>query len=62
MSTTTGKMLTQRDYSKPIIPVFRGKKGYRAFVEIATTPPTRYNAEAEKQKAADNLKKQGLNV
>ena len=62
MSSMTKKKPTLRDYSKPIIPVFRGKNGYRAYVEIATTPPTRYNAEAEKQKAADNLRKQGLMV
>lgn len=62
MSTTKNKKPSLRDYSKPIIPIFRGKKGYRAYVEIATTPPTRYNAEAEKKKAADNLRKQGLTV
>ena len=62
MSAPINKKTTLRDYSKPIIPVFRGKKGYRAYVEIATTPPTRYNAEAEKKKAADNLRKQGLEV
>lgn len=62
MSTAKDKKPTLRDYSKPIIPLFRGKKGYRAYLEIATTPPTRYNAEAEKQKAAENLRRQGLNV
>lgn len=62
MSTGKDKKMTLRDYSKPIIPVFRGKKGHRAYVEIATTPLTRYNAEVEKQKAAENLRRQGLIV
>ena len=62
MNTGKDKKMTLRDYSKPIIPVFRGKKGHRAYVEIATTPPTRYNAEVEKQKAAENLRRQGLIV
>ena len=51
-----------RDYSKPIIPVFRGKDGYRAYVEIATAPPTDYNAEEAKKRAAENLRRQGLSV
>lgn len=62
MSAVKDRKPTLRDYSKPIVPIFRGEKGHRAYIEIATTPPTRYNAEVEKQKAADNLRRQGLNI
>ena len=62
MDTIIDKKPVLRDYRKPIIPVFRGVNGYRAYVEIATTPPTRYNAEEEKKKAAEFLKEQGLIV
>ena len=51
-----------RDYSKPILPIFRGKDGYRAYVKIVTTPPIKYDAQAAKEKAAENLRKQGLTV
>ena len=51
-----------RDYSKPIVPLFKGKEGYRSYVKIVTTPGTKYDAKQAAQKAADNLKKQGLNV
>ena len=60
MNTAKNKKSTLRDYSKPIIPIFKGKKGHNAYVEIATTPPTKYNAEIEKQKAAENLRRQGM--
>ena len=51
-----------RDYSKPIVPLFKGKEGYRSYVKIVTTPGTKYDAKQAAQKAADNLEKQGLKV
>lgn len=51
-----------RDYTKPIMPRFRGKEGYKAYVKIVTTPPVRYDAAAESAKAAEFLRKQGLNL
>ncbi len=51
-----------RDYSKPIMPNFSGKEGYRAFVEIVTTPPQKYDAESAARKAAKKLQEQGLSV
>ena len=56
------KKPTIRDYSKPIMPNFRGKAGFRAYVSIVTTPPTKYDAKAESKRAADFLRKQGLTV
>ena len=47
--------LAVRDYSKPIVPIFQGKEGFRAYVQIVTTPPTKFDADAAKQKAAENL-------
>ncbi len=52
----------ERDYSKPIVLNLRGKKGFRTYVKIATTPKTKYDAKAEAQKAAEVLKEQGINV
>ena len=51
-----------RDYTKPIMLRLEGKKGLRTYLEIVTSPPTRYDAEAEAKKAAENLRKQGINV
>ena len=51
-----------RDYSKPIMPNFSGKEGYRAFVEIVTTPPKKYDAQEAAREAAEKLQKQGLSV
>ena len=51
-----------RDYSKPIMLNLRGKKGYRTFVKIATTPRQKYDARAAAEKAAENLRKQGLRI
>ena len=51
-----------RDYTKPIMLNFKGKEGYRAYVEIVTTPPVKYDAKKAIEEAKDNLKKQGLIV
>ena len=51
-----------RDYSKPIMPNFHGKAGFRAYVKIVTTPPVKYDAKAAAKKAAENLRRQGLKV
>ena len=53
--------LAVRDYSKPIA-IFQGKEGFCAYVQIVTTPPTKFDADAAKKKAAENLRKQGLIV
>ena len=62
MNTALENKPFPRDYTKPIIPVFRGAKGHCAYVEIATTPPMLYDAEEEKKKAVELLKEQGLIV
>ena len=51
-----------RDYSKAILPDFRGKDGFRAFVEIVTAPPKKYDAAKASKEAADELREQGINV
>ena len=51
-----------RDYSKPIMLRLEGKKGLRTYLEIVTSPPPKYDAEATAEKAAENLRRQGLNV
>lgn len=53
---------TLRDYSKPIILNLRGKKGLRTYAKIATSPRVRYNAKLAAERAARNLKRQGLSV
>ena len=45
--------LAVRDYSKPIVPIFQGKEGFCAYVQIVTTPPTKFDADAAKKKAAE---------
>lgn len=52
----------QRDYSKPIVLNLRGKKGLRAYAKIATSPRVRYNAKLAAERAARNLRRQGLSV
>ena len=51
-----------RDYSKPIILDLRGEKGFRTYVKIVTSPKIRYDAKAAAEKAAEKLRKQGLEV
>lgn len=51
-----------RDYSKPIMINFNGKKGHEAYVKMVNTTPKKYNAEAEAKKAADNLRKQVISL
>ena len=51
-----------RDYSKPILLDLRGEKGFRTYVKIVTSPKVRYDAKAAAEKAAENLRKQGLEV
>lgn len=56
------KNSTARDYSKPILLNLRGKKGFRTYVKIVTSPKVKYDAKAAAEKAAENLRKQGLRV
>ena len=56
------KNVTARDYSKPILLNLRGKKGFRTYVKIVTSPKVKYDAKAAAEKAAENLRKQGLRV
>lgn len=51
-----------RDYSKPILLNLRGEKGFRTYVKIVTSPRIRYDAKAAAEKAAENLRKQGLEI
>ena len=51
-----------RDYSKPMVLDLRGEKGLRTYIKIAKSPRIEYNAKAAAEKAANNLRMQGLNV
>ena len=51
-----------RDYSKPVLPIFHGKDGFREYVKIVTTPPVKYDAKAAAKEAAENLRRQGLRI
>ena len=51
-----------RDYSKPIVLNLQGEEGFRAYVEMVTSPRVEYDAKAAAEKAAENLRKQGLKV
>ncbi len=55
-------MQKQRDYSKPILLNLKGEKGFRTYVKIATSPRVKYDAKAAAEKAAENLRAQGLKV
>ncbi len=61
MSEIKGKIYT-RDYSKPILLNLRGKRGFQTYVKIATSPRQKYDAKAAAKKAAENLRKQGVDV
>lgn len=57
-----GVTVVGRDYSKPMVLNLHGTEGFRKFVKLATSPSANYNAKEEAQKAADNLRKQGLSL
>lgn len=52
----------ERDYSKPILLNLRGSRGFRTYVQIVTSPRQKYDAKAAAEKAAKNLRKQGMDV
>ena len=51
-----------RDYSKPIVLSLRGKKGFETYVKIVTSSHKKYDAKAASEKAAKNLRRQGIDV
>ena len=53
---------TTRDYSKPIVLNFHGIEGFRTYLKIITTPAKKYDAAKAKEKAAENLRRQGLDA
>ena len=59
---TTQTRYSVRDYSKPIMLKLTGIEGFRTYLKIITTPAKKYDAEAAKERAAENLRKQGLMV
>ena len=51
-----------RDYSKPIVLSLRGKRGFETYVKIVASSHKKYDAKAASEKAAKNLRRQGINV
>ena len=56
------KKIQAIDYSNPPMLKLTGREGARAFVKILLTPRSNYDAKKEAEKAADNLRKQGMFV
>ena len=53
---------TTRDYSRPIVLNLHGIEGLRTYLKIITTPAKKYDAAKAKEIAAENLRRQGLDV
>ena len=50
------------DYSNPPHLVLRGEEGRALYIKLLTTPSKPYDAKKETSKAAEKLRRQGLNV
>lgn len=55
-------MYKPRDYSKPLTIKFKGIEGLKAYIDLLKTPPVKYDAEKEAQKALQELRKQGAKL
>ena len=53
---------TNRDYSKPIMLLLQGKEGLKTYLKIVTTPREKYDAISAAERAAENLRRQGLRI
>ena len=51
-----------RDYSIPLIPIFEGKAGHRAFLQMMNSSKRVYDHKEESRKAAEKLREQGYYV
>jgi len=56
------RTFSTRDYRKPVRLRLRGKKGLETYAKIVTSPKIRYDANAAAEKAAENLRKQGMEL
>ena len=55
-------MVYLRDYSKPIVPIFEGEEGHRAYLQMMASPKRKYDYQEESRKAAEKLREQGYEV
>lgn len=51
-----------RDYSKPIVPIFEGEAGHRAYLQMMNSPKRAYDYKEAARKAAEKLRAQGYEV
>ena len=51
-----------RDYSQPLVPIFEGETGHRAFLQMMNSPKRVYDYKEESRKAAEKLREQGYYV
>ena len=51
-----------RDYSKPIVPIFEGEAGHRAYLQMMSSPKRVYDYKEAARKAAEKLRAQGYDV
>ena len=50
------------DYDNPPVLQLKGEAGKKAYIKILTTPPVEYDHDKEVARAAEKLRKQGVNV
>lgn len=57
-----GRTFSSRDYRKSVYLCLHGKEGKQAFAKILTSPRTKYDAKAAAEQAAENLRRQEMNI
>ena len=56
------RRFSTRDYRKSVRLCLRGKEGKQAFARILTSTRTKYDAKAAVEQAAENLRRQGMDI
>ena len=51
-----------RDYSQPIVPIFEGEAGHKAYLQMMNSPKREYDYKEVSRRAAEKLRAQGLKV
>ena len=51
-----------RDYSKPLVPIFEGEAGHKAYLQMMNSPKRKYDYKEAARKVAEKLRAQGYEV
>ena len=62
MRDKRAEMKYLRDYSKPLVPIFEGEAGHRAYLQMMNSSKRKYDYKEAARKVAEKLGAQGYEV